>query len=706
MGMDLFKRFSSSKKQSLPLKPTLVFTVVFAISLTALGIGLPIYLTSTQSIRSLWDNLGDQIGASSAARSLRYLHNAINFENYWVLQTEKGEIDINNNQKLLDLEYAAIKSSRFFNWVSFSKTDGTYTSSYRIPNDNNNYGTLRTIDNNALDKTKATHVIDYLYQNNQWVVIKEYYDDYDPRLRPFWIKAIENPSGAWTDPYKLKLYNEPAIAYARPQYLNNELVGVWSVEFDAGELNAFLNSLKSKFGGDVLFIANDGTIVASSIGEFYNTQVNSPEFEKILRDENDIVQDIWEQSLKEKNRITDLNENGFFAHIEPFFTGEIPWHVITIIPEEKFLGPLRKQMVLTILSGLLLCILFAFLAAIFFGHISKRLKTIAEEMDRIGNFKFSNTLFSDKPSFVKEVTLMNIATDRMKIGLNSFSKYVPVNLVRELIKSGQPAQLSAKKTLMTVLFSDLINFTTLSEKTAPEMLVDILGQYLEIMSQSIQKANGEVDKFIGDSIMAIFGAPIAIKNHAQQACIAALEMKEKLESLNKHWADEKKIFLEQKIGINTGNMIVGNIGASNRFEYTVIGDSVNLASRLEGLNKFYGTQILIGEDTAKLVADDFLLRPLDFVTVKGKEMPHLIFELIGFKKDKTDTIEEVIKKSKEALMFYRNKEFAKALELFNECNEKLLNNDFASKVMAEKCRKFMIDPPPSNWAGVTVMSEK
>jgi adenylate cyclase len=704
--MDKLKNILSASKKTLPLKPTLVFTVVFAIALTALGIGLPIYLTSEDSIKYLWQVIGNQIGTSSSARSLRYLHNAINFENYWVLQVKNGALDLSDNKRLLNLEGSALQSNRFFNWVSFSKPDGTFTAAYRLPNDKKTYGTIRTIDPEAKDKNKPTRIENYEFENDQWKFVEVIYDDYDPRTRPFWIKGVVSPDGGWTEPYKLKLTNEHAVACVRAQTKEDQLIGVWAIEFDARELNDFLNNLKTSFGGDVLFLASDGVIVASSIREFYNTDADAPAFDKIQSDKNNIIQEIWQLSLKNPNQSINIDQEGFFAHIEPFFTGEIPWHVITVVAKEKFLGPLQKQMIITIISGILLCALFAILTAAFFGHISKRLKKIADEMDGIGNFKFSPERFSDKPSFVKEVTLMNIATDRMKIGLNSFAKYVPINLVRQLIKSGQPAELSAKKNQMSVLFSDIVNFTTLSEQIPPEQLVDLLGQYLEIMSTTINKCRGEVDKFIGDSIMAIFGAPVALQNHAYQACVAALEMKKELESLNLIWAKENKPILIHKIGINTGTMIVGNIGASNRFEYTVLGDAVNLASRLEGLNKFYGSQILVGEDTFKATKEHFLFRPLDFVAVKGRKQPTLIYELLGLKGDNSKKIEDMIQKSEKALEFYRHQDFLKALELFNECNEALDNKDIASQTMAEKCLNYLKEPPPEDWAGATIMKEK
>jgi adenylate cyclase len=192
-------------------------------------------------------------------------------------------------------------------------------------------------------------------------------------------------------------------------------------------------------------------------------------------------------------------------------------------------------------------------------------------------------------------------------------------------------KLGGQKKEMTVLFSDIRGFTTLSEKLEPEKLVAILNEYFTAMTEVILQSGGVLDKFIGDAIMAFWGAPQEAPDHAQRACRTALKMIAKLEELKKEWSKRDLPEINIGVGINSGQMIVGNMGSAKRFDYTVIGDNVNLASRLEGLNKQYGTSIIISQFTYDKVKEKFEGEFLDKVAVKGKEIPVEIFKLVGEK---------------------------------------------------------------------------
>jgi adenylate cyclase len=251
-----------------------------------------------------------------------------------------------------------------------------------------------------------------------------------------------------------------------------------------------------------------------------------------------------------------------------------------------------------------------------------------------------------------------------------------------------------------------MDFTTLSEKIAPEHLVILLGQYLKEMERVIQNQMGCVDKFIGDAIMAIFGAPKSIKDHAINACFAALAMQEALTLLNSKWKIEGKPFLKQKIGINTGDVVVGNIGSENRFDYTVIEDSVNLASRLESLNKFYETKILVGKETRELAKELFLFKPIDLVRVKGKEIPELIYELIGVIDKDSKFQEELIQIYSRGFEYYLNKQFNESVEIFKSYLNKTQKEDLATDILIKRCESYIKTPPPDNWDGVFTMTNK
>ncbi|TFH43490.1 MAG: adenylate/guanylate cyclase domain-containing protein [Chrysiogenales bacterium] len=213
----------------------------------------------------------------------------------------------------------------------------------------------------------------------------------------------------------------------------------------------------------------------------------------------------------------------------------------------------------------------------------------------------------------------------------TFSKFVSKSVVDELLKSPEKLKLGGEKKLLTVLFSDIRGFTSLSEKMTPEQLVDQLNFYLQVMTDIVIRYDGTLDKYVGDEIMAFWGAPIPQDDHALLACSAAVEMLDRLEDMNQEWRRQSLDTLDIGICINSGAMIVGNVGSTSRMDYTLIGDNVNLGARLEGANKIYHTNCIISEFTYEQVKEHVVARELDLIRVKGKEKPVKIYELIDMR---------------------------------------------------------------------------
>lgn len=213
----------------------------------------------------------------------------------------------------------------------------------------------------------------------------------------------------------------------------------------------------------------------------------------------------------------------------------------------------------------------------------------------------------------------------------TFSKFVSPKVVDELISSPEMAKLGGERKTITVLFSDIRGFTTMSERMTPEQLVDHLNQYLQAMTDIVIKYDGTLDKYVGDEIMAFWGAPMPQADHALRACRAALEMMVKLDEMNNIWQIQGKERISIGIGLNTGPMVVGFVGSTSRMDYTLMGDMVNLGARLEGTNKIYSTSIIISEFTYEEVKEHVIARELDLIRVKGKEKPVMIYELIDIK---------------------------------------------------------------------------
>ena len=235
-------------------------------------------------------------------------------------------------------------------------------------------------------------------------------------------------------------------------------------------------------------------------------------------------------------------------------------------------------------------------------------------------------------NFIIIITFRVLTEQKEKKYIRStFSKFVSKSVVDDLLKHPEKLKLGGEKKILTVLFSDIRGFTSISEKLTPEELVEHLNVYLQGMTDLVFEYNGTLDKYVGDEIMAFWGAPVELENHALEACKSALKQMEALHEMNRIWDSEGKPTLDIGIGINTGQMVVGNMGSSSRMDYTLMGDNVNLGARIEGTNKVYKTNIIISEYTYEHVKDHVVVRELDLIRVKGKELPVRIYELMDLK---------------------------------------------------------------------------
>jgi adenylate cyclase len=298
-------------------------------------------------------------------------------------------------------------------------------------------------------------------------------------------------------------------------------------------------------------------------------------------------------------------------------------------------------------------------------------------------------------------TAYSYATEgRQKLAIRRmFSHYMSEKVIAHLMEHPELLNLGGERRHVTLFFSDLAGFTTISERLSAEEVVGLLNDYLSRMTDIILDEEGTVDKFEGDAIMAFWGAPLPQEDQALRACRAALRQQAALAELNHHFQDMGLPPLSMRIGLHSGEAVVGNLGSQKRFDYTAIGDTVNLASRLEGLNKFYGTYILASETTMAECADGVLFREVDRVAVKGKEKPVGVFQPLGLK-DALPSEEEAFRKEfAEALELYRREKFPEAAALFQDILAKH-PGDSPSQVFLERCRNFQASPPPPDWNGV------
>jgi adenylate cyclase len=316
----------------------------------------------------------------------------------------------------------------------------------------------------------------------------------------------------------------------------------------------------------------------------------------------------------------------------------------------------------------------------------------------LNEFYFATALILSSV-FIEILAFLNTEAKSREIK-KAFSAYVSPEVVNIMTKDPDKLKLGGEEREISVMFADIRGFTTLSEKLNSEEIVYILNRLNDPLTEVILKNEGLLDKYIGDAIMALFNTPIDIENHADKCCLSALEMVKKLHVVNEQFKAENLPEVDIGIGINSGNATVGNMGSKIRFDYTAIGDTVNLASRLEGLNKTYKSRIIISEFTLEKLKGDFLSRQLDKVRVKGKHIPIKIFELL----ENTETNQNLKKDYEEALKMYFDKEFKIALKKFEDIYKTY--DDKTSEIFIKRCNTYIEAPPENKWDGVFTFKTK
>lgn len=298
------------------------------------------------------------------------------------------------------------------------------------------------------------------------------------------------------------------------------------------------------------------------------------------------------------------------------------------------------------------------------------------------------------------------AEKKRKFIRDAFEHYMNPAVVDQIARNPEMLNLGGVEMVLTAFFSDVAGFTTISEQVKPHELVELLNEYLTAMTDIVLKYDGLLDKYEGDAIMAVFGAPIHFPDHATRACYVALEMQAKLRELREKWKSEGRPELRARIGLNSGSMIVGNMGSRIRFDYTVMGDAVNLASRLEGVNKQYSTEIMISEFTLELCKSDVIVREIDLIRVKGKAQPVGIYEVLARSNDGlSDDMKRVVDHYSRGFEAYRRRNWQAGINEFQRAIE-IKADDGPSRTYLKRCNEYLTAPPPDDWDGVYVMTTK
>lgn len=434
----------------------------------------------------------------------------------------------------------------------------------------------------------------------------------------------------------------PVINMRFPVYYNGDFIGCAGTSITLNVLTRFLASHRaSPHSMTIIADPTGGKIIAASDKQ-KSVRLSDGKLE-VARLENFADDDVREAYRLQKE--TDENDFLFrsprdgqelsasFARFPENFAR--PWVAVVITPTDDFIGQLRATNQQIILIIIVLSIAELFLIYLLSRRLSQPIEIISQELKSVESLSFERLV--NRPSKVREIAQLQSAASLLRNSLQSFSSFAPVDVVRGLIKSGIPLALGVEKRNLTILFSDLENFSTHAEQSTPDALLEQMSVYFEQVTRAISEEKGTVDKFIGDGIMAFWGAPVALPDHVLRACSGALRATRRMQRVNERWHPEGKPPLRIRIGLNTADVLVGNVGSTERFSYTVMGDGVNVASRLEGMNKNFGTTICISDSVFEAVASEIVARPLRRVQVKGRKQEFMIYELLGI--TKTDDAE-------------------------------------------------------------------
>jgi adenylate cyclase len=541
---------------------------------------------------------------------------------------------------------------------------------------------------------------------------------YDPRKRSWYISAEEKKSMIWTPVYLFATDHLPGFTCAVPVFdVSGKVEGISCVDIAVDELSRFLGTIRPTPGTKIIILDKQNNLVAlqaqkeEDLEKLFERTVDANGYTVynvsgigVYSDET--IRYIVQQTIQGGEGMQSIEYKG--AQYESILTGisignGLDLNIGIIIPEDDIIGNVRKNLMYVTLFSIGMLILILIVSSFLSQAIAKPMRVLSEEMAKIKTFDLDSDV--ELNTGLLEILDMRESFESMRSGLKNFKRYVPSDLVAQLINENIDAGIGGENRELTIFFSDIAHFTSISEQTTPEKLVQDLCLYFEIISKTILNNKGTIDKYIGDSVMAFWGAPVRMQDHAQKACESALLIRSNLRTLFRQWGNQGKVPFNTRIGIHTGEVIVGNMGYNERLNYTVIGDPVNVSSRLEGINKIYGTEIIVSQVTREQCRNAFEFRQLDRVSVVGRKEEFDIYELITTKDDIEKSLKKIFKYYETGLQCYLDRNWDQALKYFMAVL-KYRPSDTPSKVMRERCLMYKKNPPPVNWNGVFIQPHK
>ena len=532
---------------------------------------------------------------------------------------------------------------------------------------------------------------------------------YDPRQQVWFKLAMQNKKPVWTNVYsyapKKTLLGISLVVMITHE---NSPLGVFGVDVRLDNLARYISQKKiGQLGEVIIFDRLGNVIIAPEFAQVDFTVEKMNQFKNLFFTTEPWIKKAFDIYRHTSQHIFLFKSAGvdYMASFNPIpLFADKGWIVGIIDPAFDFTKKVHKIELFYMLANLLIFMLGIVFVSQLVTRVVVPIKKLVKETERIKDFNLDGG--SHVISRIKEVREIANAVDGMKFGLRSFQKYVPASLVRLLIKAGEDARIGGTKRELALFFSDIKDFTAITEKMESNQLLQQICEYLDAFSHIITEEQGTIDKFIGDSIMAFWGAPLYVKSPSQHAARSALVAMERLQKMNDDWSKEHQAQFITRIGLHFGEVIVGNLGSSERLNYTVLGDNVNIASRLVSANKLYGTSILTSEAVYEKIKHDFVLRLVDHVRFKGKVERIAIYELLGETTTSIsfdlDTYRRLYLK---AFADYQQRKWDEAIAGFKACLE-INTQDTLALLFIKRCQAYKINPPEAKWDGAWQMSEK
>ena len=625
------------------LRISIVMFALFTVALTAIAVHTPWYFASRANVSDMAQQLSNEIVAGISREVEGIFSSAIAAQDAIAGILQEGMIDIDDRDAREKLFKSFLLANRHFSWVSYGRPNGDFYGAQRRDEVN-----LRLVESHWREDLKtAERREQYLVNDGERIsptVVRTKLDDYFAPQRSWYKLAITNRGPVWTDVYVFSASNRPGLNAAIADYRDDVLQGVISVAIELDRISRYLATVRSVRSGAAFIVDTQSRVIAFQDPHEVTRPGRSaeePEL-RLLAETGHPMLKIATAALHNRSlslaeikqpthTVFQRAEDGarFFVSVAPLGTKD--WLVGTVIPEAEFTGPVERntaRLALAVLAALVLVCLIAVVTSRSLFVVP--LRKIIEQTALISQFQVDEVERVASP--IREIDILSCSIEKMSSGLRSFQRYLPADLVRLLLSQGLVAQLGGQRRTLTILFMDLEGFSALSERMG-HRVVPVLGHYLSAMSRVITDERGTIDKYIGDAIMAFWGAPTEDDDQAFDACRAALQCSRMMQTMHAGNEFQEAPNLKVRIGINTGRVVVGNMGSDTRLNYTAIGDPVNVASRVEGLSKNYGTEILITQHTYELVKYDVVARRIDLVQVRGREERTALYELLAIRAD-------------------------------------------------------------------------